>query len=237
MQQFINGDDAQFEWLRSQIQEATMIFNDVSLPDTCTPDRCRIGFEYTEANGFKLYIDKSILFTGEHPNFAEWLANGETSFDTYDDMIEFIKELGTLFENSQQLQSDPSPPQDDLLKSHNVPSQSQSNFLQPQNDSSQPQSDPLSLTYSVTSPLGNHMTFSFKYEKVGTIWQAFIVECPDYGPRSTSNHATQRITHTDGRHYISLPPGLQKLDQITEISKMWAEATAKYIDVGGVFGR
>jgi hypothetical protein len=246
MQQFINGDDTQFDWLRSQIQESLMIFQDVPLPISCIPNRCRIGFEYTEANGFKLYIDKNIAFTGDHASFAAWLTNGEASFDTYDDMIAFIRGLGGLFESSEQPQSVPdnSRQQQNDQGSSEQPQSDSESTQQSQNDpesSLQPQNDPLSLTYSVTSPLGNRMDFSFKYEKVElpesrSYWRAFIIDCPDYGSRSRDAHATQRVTHSDGRHYVSWCPDPARLDQITAVSKRWAEATAKYIDLGGNFG-
>jgi hypothetical protein len=241
MQQFINGDNAQFGWLQSQIQENLIIFPDEPLPDSCIPNRSRIGFEFTETNGFKLYIDKNISFTGEHPNFAAWLANGEASFNTYDDMVAFIKELGCLFEDSPQ----PASESGDSEQSQDSPEISE----QPQSDtedSEQSQNDPFSLTYSVTSPLGSLMTFKFKYEKVepedsGHFWRAFIVESPDYGSRSTSAPDTHRMTNTDGRYYVDWRAGRHcndwhpepaRLDDITQASKLWAEGTAKYIDTG-----
>ena len=205
MQQFINGDDTQFNWLRSQIQESLMIFKDIPLPASCTPNRSRIGFEYTQANGFKLYIDKNIRFTGKHPECRALLERGEASFNTYADMISFIRSLNCLFDASQQ-----------------------------------PMNNPLSLTYSVTSPLGNHMTFSFKYEKCrsflgSTFWRAFIVDSPNYGSRSSSGYITHRIRTIGGRFYICWDPAPKELEQMIAISKMWAEATAKYIDTGERF--
>jgi hypothetical protein len=53
MMQFINGNETQFTWLRNQINEALYIFNNVNLPESCFPDNCRIGFEFTSANGYK----------------------------------------------------------------------------------------------------------------------------------------------------------------------------------------
>jgi len=73
MKKFINGNNVQFDWLKSQIQERLMTFKDVLLPDLCTPNQCRIGFEFTQANGYKLYIDKNISYTGNHAEFAALL--------------------------------------------------------------------------------------------------------------------------------------------------------------------
>jgi hypothetical protein len=205
MQRFINGDNTQFDWLRSQIQEALMTFQDVTLPDSCTPNRCRLGFEHTQANGFKLYIDTNIAFSGNNPGFRVLLANGEASFRTYDEMVAFVRGLGCLFVSQQQ-----------------------------------PHNPPLSLSCSVTSPHGNHMTFSFQYEKCwsfwrGSFWRAFIVNSPSYRSRSSSGYVTHRISTIGGRYYICWDPPPKELDQMIEISKLWAEATAKYIDTGERF--
>ena len=97
------------------------------------------------------------------------------------------------------------------------------------------QNDPFSLTYFVISPQGKCMTFSFRYEKVGSIWRAFIVECPDYGSRSTNPVHTGRTSCTDGRYYVDWCPEQERLDDITAVSKMWAKATAKYIAMGERF--
>jgi len=221
MLQFINGNDTQFSWLRSQIQDATMIFNDVSLPTSCNPSRCRLGFEYTHANGFKLYIDKNISFSGNHPEFRSLLATGEMSFNNYEDMKVFVRGLAYLFTTTQN-----------VVGAH--PRSFLSTFFPTPSPVSQP-TYPYILTYPVTSPRGNRMTFSFKYELHGPIWRAFIVNSPSYGSRSTSPGTIHRLTHTDGRYYVCWQPEPQRLDQITEVSKNWAEATAKYIDTG-VFG-
>jgi len=97
MLRFINGDNTQFEWLRDQIQGALKIFDNVSLPVTCTPNTCSLGFEFTPANGHKMYIDKNLSFSGNHTGFANLIMNGEATFESYDDMVTFIKELGSLY--------------------------------------------------------------------------------------------------------------------------------------------
>jgi len=205
MQRFINGDKTQYDWLRSQIQETTMIFNDVFLPTSCTPNRCRIGFEYTQANGYTLYIDKNITYAGDHKGFSALLSRGELSFYTYDDMIAFIVGLQCLFDADTETQN-----------------------------------DPLSLTYSLISPLGNNMTFSFKYKKYfslfhGTVWRAFIIDNPSYRSRSTLSCRTHRIGTITGKYYICWDRAVKELEQMIEISKMWAEVTARYIDTGERF--
>jgi ATP-dependent Clp protease ATP-binding subunit ClpA len=97
VKRFIDGSDQQFEWLRDQIQGALYIFKDVSLPRTCTPNICRLGFEYTPTNGYKAYIDKEIAYSGNNAGFRDFLANGEASFESYDNLIEFFRGLDCLY--------------------------------------------------------------------------------------------------------------------------------------------
>jgi len=100
MRRFIDGNSGQFEWLRDQIQGTLYTFNDVSLPCACTPNSCRMGFEFTPANGYKLYIDKNISFTGSHEEFRQLLDTGEASFESYETLIGFLRGLNILYTNT-----------------------------------------------------------------------------------------------------------------------------------------
>jgi len=204
MMRFINGNNTQFEWLRNQIQNALYIFNDVSLPSTCSPNRCRIGFEFTQEKGYKMYIDKNISFTGDHAGFKALLSRGEASFGSYEAMIVFVRGIGSLF---------------------NIPTSLNLFYnIQPQ------QVDNGFLNYTVMSPRRHRYNFTFKYEKVGSIWRAYIINSPSYGSKPTDAHSTHRLN--DGRYYVCWTPEPQRLDEITQVSKMWADATARYIDTG-----
>jgi hypothetical protein len=149
-----------------------------------------------------MYIDKNISFSGNHVGFRALLSNGETSFSTYDSMVAFIKGLGCLY-NIGNIGIFNLPP---TLPGDNT------------------------LNYSVNSPRGRK-DFTFKYEKVGSIYRAFIINCPSYGSRATGLHDTHRLTD-NGRYYVCWTPEPTRLDDITQVSKLWAEATAKYIDTG-----
>jgi len=230
MKRFVNGNSVQFNWLRSQIQEALQTFAEVELPDSCIPNRCRIGFEFTQTAGFKLYIDRNILYAGNHAGFRDLLSRGEASFNTYDNMIAFVRGLSCLFNSDTIHTTPPSPPQQpsDIFSFFRRTGQSRSNPIPP----TIPAGDQLSCTYPVTSPRGNRMNFEFKYEKHGSVWRAFIVRSPSYGSRSSGAGDTHRLTHGDGRRYVCWTPEPQQLDQIKEVSKQWADATARYIDTG-----
>jgi hypothetical protein len=121
----------------------------------------------------------------------------------------FVRSLGSIFCTSPQL---PSPNLNFL------------NTLQPE------QANNNTLSYTAISPRGSRYNFTFKYERVGSIWRAYIINSPSYGSRSTGAHDTHRLN--DGRYYVCWTPEPQRLDEITQVSKLWADATAKYIETG-----
>ena len=86
------------------------------------------------------------------------------------------------------------------------------------------------LDYAVTSPHGHRYNFRFEYKKVGSVWRAYIVNSPSYGSRSSSAGTVHRLN--DGRDYVCWKPEPTRLDDITQVSKNWAKATANYIDTG-----
>ena len=97
MRRFIDGDDRQYEWLRDQMQGALYIFKDIALPGTCTPNSCRVGFEFTPSKGYTFYIDKSIAYTGCHEAFRTLLNNGEVSCERYGDLVTLVRGLRSLY--------------------------------------------------------------------------------------------------------------------------------------------
>ena len=103
MKHLIDGNDTQFEWLRDQIQGALYVFDNTVLPETCTPNRCRIGFEFTPAKGYTIYIDKSIAYAGSQESFRTLLRNGEVSFENHEEMIRFLRGLSSLYSEEEQL--------------------------------------------------------------------------------------------------------------------------------------
>jgi len=91
-------------------------------------------------------------------------------------------------------------------------------------------------SFNVTSPHGKQMTFVFKYKYVDSSWRAYIVTCPGYGSRSTNLGDTHRYyDNSRNLFYVCWTVRLTNLEQITEVSRMWATATARYIDIGERF--
>lgn len=105
MLRFINGDDSQWQWLRGQIQGALLSFENIELPSTCRPQVVRIGFEYTPATAYILFIQKGIVYTGANPVLAAFFEQGQKSFETFDDMRNFIVSLAPDFEGLTETKS------------------------------------------------------------------------------------------------------------------------------------
>ena len=103
MKHLVEGNDTQFEWLRDQIQGMLYIFDNIALPGTCSPKRCRLGFEFTPSKGYTLYIDKNISYTGAKEDFKTLLSNGEISFEKFEDMVRFVRGCNSLYTEEAQL--------------------------------------------------------------------------------------------------------------------------------------
>jgi len=102
MLRFINGDDTQWQWLREQMQGMLYTFEQIQLPQQiCTPNITRVGFEYTPQNGYVIYIDKGIVYTGKNVEFKKLLEDGEKRFESFEDLTDYIKSLKPLFEENQ----------------------------------------------------------------------------------------------------------------------------------------
>jgi len=112
MLRFINGNEAQWKWLREQIQGVLYTFDQTQLPDTCTPSVTRIGFEYTPQNGYVFYINKGISYSGTDREFKNLLESGEKKFEEYHDMENFVKGLKSIFnEKHSEKQTDSAKPE------------------------------------------------------------------------------------------------------------------------------
>ena len=92
-------------------------------------------------------------------------------------------------------------------------------------------------TYTITSPYGKRMSFTFQYTFVGYSWRAYIVSSPSYGSRSTDPLVTHRYIDRDkNMYYVCWTVNLLRLEDMIEISRLWARKTAEYIDTGRTFG-
>jgi len=80
------------------------------------------------------------------------------------------------------------------------------------------------------------MEFKFNYLFVGSSWRAYILRSPDYEYRSSDLHSTHRyIDSGKNLYYVCWTVNLTRLDDMIEISKLWARKTAEYIDTGRTF--
>ena len=97
MKEFVFGTNQQYAWLDNLISDGRChVFNHCVLPDSCSPDRCRLGFEKSDSV-YIAYINRGITTTSENQSFAYFLQNGESKFTCMDDMIEFFRSLQPLF--------------------------------------------------------------------------------------------------------------------------------------------
>ena len=97
MREFVFGTENQYNWLDNLISDGQChVFNNCVLPESCTPNHSRIGFEKTEAI-YIVYIDRGVATTADDQNFVRFLQNGETKFTCLEDMMEFFHSLQPLF--------------------------------------------------------------------------------------------------------------------------------------------
>ena len=98
MREFVFGSDQQYRWLENLINDGRChVFNNCTLPDSCTPSHCRLGFEKADAV-YVAYIDRGISTTSGKQSFAHFLQNGEAKFTCMEDMMEFFRSLKSLFD-------------------------------------------------------------------------------------------------------------------------------------------
>lgn len=98
MREFVFGTDKQFEELDGLLQDNQChVYNGCSLPECCTPNLARIGFERNCNGHYILYIDKGICTEIDHSDFKNFIANGEMRFICIEDMICFLRGLQPLF--------------------------------------------------------------------------------------------------------------------------------------------
>lgn len=98
MREFVFGTDKQFEELDGLLQDNQChVYNGCSLPECCTPNLARIGFERNCNGHYILYIDKGICTETDHSDFKNFIANGEMRFICIENMICFLRGLQPLF--------------------------------------------------------------------------------------------------------------------------------------------
>ena len=98
MREFVFGTDKQFEELDGLLQDNQChVYNGCTLPECCTPNLARIGFERNCNGHYILYIDKGICAETYHSDFKNFIANGEMRFICIDDMVCFLRGLQPIF--------------------------------------------------------------------------------------------------------------------------------------------
>ena len=78
------------------------------------------------------------------------------------------------------------------------------------------------------------MTFRFELRETPGCWRIYIRQQPGYRRRSTTAHATHRLSD-NGNHYICWQGRIQTKDEAEAVAKLWADKTAAYIVMGHRF--
>jgi len=99
MREFVFGTDEQYEMLERQLEDHLChVFNNCVLPNCCSIQYGRIGFE-KEQDTYALFIDRGITCSGSNvPRlFTEWLSRGTLRFLDFNDLKSFLKSLNQLY--------------------------------------------------------------------------------------------------------------------------------------------
>lgn len=108
MIQFVRGTKEQFEYLKTSLdalgREGKMEVYTCTLPPGCTPKTTQIGFENRE-DKYYLYLDlkEPIQSKWRNPNLDALLENGELRFLVFEDMVEYLRSLEPMWEETQNV--------------------------------------------------------------------------------------------------------------------------------------
>lgn len=93
MIRFINSGDAAFASLERQATGRCVVFPQQLMPPGATPNRARVGFEVSEADGTaSLLVDRGIEYVGPNHDVRRWLLDGEMRFQSFERLRQWIQE-------------------------------------------------------------------------------------------------------------------------------------------------
>ncbi len=93
MIRFINSGDAAFAVLERQATGRCVVFPQQLMPPGATPNRARVGFEVSEADGTaSLLVDRGIDYFGLNDDVRRWLMNGELRFERFSLLRQWIQQ-------------------------------------------------------------------------------------------------------------------------------------------------
>ena len=98
-------------------------------------------------------------------------------------------------------------------------------------------SEPAKSTYTVyakTSCPGSDNRYVFTLKKLPSGYRCYIKRTPSYRNRSTSLHATHRLSDSRGK-YICFTADLPYIAQARTLCRQWSDLTQRYIETGRTF--
>lgn len=109
MREFAFGTDAQFRELETALNDNRChVYNGCVLPIGCVPESVRIGFEKNCEGHYIMYIDKGISVETTHKDFKALIDKGEIKFMCFEDLIDFLRSLQSLFSPAEFCKKDQS---------------------------------------------------------------------------------------------------------------------------------
>ena len=107
MREFAFGTDAQFRELETALNDNRChVYNGCVLPRGCVPESVRIGFEKNCEGHFIMYIDKGVTADTTHEDFKALIDNGEIKFICFEDLVDFLRSLQSLFSQADFCEQD-----------------------------------------------------------------------------------------------------------------------------------
>lgn len=74
--------------------------------------------------------------------------------------------------------------------------------------------------------------YRFRIARIGNAWRTHIVAQPAYAGRPTDANATHRLGLGTANPYICWTPEPTSEGHATDVARLWAEGTQRYIDLG-----
>lgn len=92
MQQFLHASDSAFEALKHRALGTCIRFRNQEMPPECDPGNADVGFEINaESGAATLLVQRGVQYGGRSPQVADWFARGSRMFDSFADLIAWLR--------------------------------------------------------------------------------------------------------------------------------------------------
>lgn len=91
MDKFARASDEDFELLQISCKEQCMVFKDRRLPDTCSSQHTRIGFETSDGRTYSLLVDRGTTYQGNNQRLQTLFREGKLNFVSFAALKDFFR--------------------------------------------------------------------------------------------------------------------------------------------------